>query len=190
MTTLERDECLAALLEEWREMPVGEPARREQWFIEVAALIAGMPHGPSREQWVKAVGGAIHTKHDGLPLSICMHIVQLRVEAAQKGGAMYRENVRKPLAASGTADEFFGKESGSLNEFIPDDYRRYDRRVMMAAALLGVLILCLAFWPVILDWMTPFKYGVLAGALGMAALLIGGLAVGVCLGAGRLEKSK
>jgi hypothetical protein len=190
MTTLERHECLASLIAEWERMPDGEPARRERWFIEVAALIAGMPHGPSREQWVKAVGGAIHTKHDGLPLSICMHIVQLRVEAAQKGGAMYRENVRKPLAASGTADEFFGKESVSLNEFIPEDYRRYDRMVMMGAVMLGLLILCLAFWPVILDWMTPFKYGVVAGALGMAALLIGCVAVGVCLGAGNLEKRK
>ena len=190
MTTLERHECLASLMQEWAQMPEGEPAKRERWFTEVAQLIADIPATESRQRWIGEFARAIHEKHSGLPLSVCTYIVQQRVATAQKGGAMYRENVRKPLAASGTADEFFGKEEVHLNEFIPDDYRQYDRRVMLAAALLGVLILCLAFWPVILDWMTPFKYGVLAGALGMAALLIGGLAVGVCLGAGRLEKLK
>lgn len=189
MTTLERHECLASLIAEWERMPNGEPARREQWFVEVAALIAGMPHGPSREQWVRAVGGAIHKTHDGLPLSICMHIVQLRVEAAQKGGVMHRPNYRIPVVAGGTAEELLGPDAVELNEFLPDE-SRYDRMVIVGAVLLGLLILGLVFWPVILDWMTPFKYGVLAGALGMAALLIGGLAVGVCLGAGRLEKSK
>lgn len=188
MTTLERDECLAALLEEWREMPVGVPDRREQWFVEVAALIAGMPHGPSREQWVMAVGGAIHTKHDGLPLSICMHIVQLRVEAAQKGGGMYRQNVRRPVASSGTAEELLGVEDVALNDFIPDECARHDRLVLIGALLLGLLVVCLAFWPALLGWMTEFRYGVVVGMVSAAVLIVGALAIGVCLGAGRLDK--
>ena len=190
MTVIERHECLASLIEEWDRMPVGEPQKRERWMCEMGAMLAGIESQAARERWIQEFARAIHDKHEGLPESICTYIVQQRVEAAQKGGVMHRPNYRVPVAASGTADELLGAESVDLNEFIPEDYRRYDRMVMMGAVMLGLLILCLAFWPVILDWMTPFKYGVLAGALGMAALLIGGLAVGVCLGAGRLEKAK
>lgn len=190
MTTLERHECLASLIAEWERMPNGEPARREQWFVEVAALIAGMPHGPSREQWVRAVGGAIHKTHDGLPLSICIHIVQLRVEAAQKGGGMYRQNVRRPVASSGTAEELLGVEDVTLNDFIPDECARYDRLVLIGALLLGLLVVCLAFWPALLGWMTEFRYGVVVGMVSAAVLIVGALAIGVCLGAGRLEKSR
>lgn len=190
MTTLERQECLASLMQEWAQMPEGEPAKRERWFTEVARLIADIPATESRQRWIGEFARAIHEKHSGLPLSVCTYIVQQRVATAQKGGVMHRPNYRVPVAASGTAEELLGSESVDLNEFIPNDYRRYDRMVMMGAVMLGLLILCLAFWPVILDWMTPFKYGVLAGALGMAALLIGCVAVGVCLGAGNLEKRK
>lgn len=170
-------------------MPDGEPVRRDRWFGEVAQLIAGMPKAESRERWIRVFAAAIHEKQDGLPIAVCTYIVQLRVEAAQKGGVMHRPNYRIPVAAGGTAEELLGPDAVELNEFLPDE-SRYDRMVIVGAVLLGLLILGLVFWPVILDWMTPFKYGVLAGALGMAALLIGGLAVGVCLGAGRVEKSR
>lgn len=188
MTTLERHECLASLMAEWEQMPEGDPARRERWFCEVGSLIASIEDLMAQQRWIKAFGRAIHEKHSGLPESICTYIVQQRVEAAQKGGVMHRPNYRIPVAASGTAEELSGPDAVDLNEFLPDESQRHDRMVMMGAMLLGLLVLGLAFWPAILGWMTPFKYGVLAGALGMAALLIGLVAIGVCLGASNLEK--
>lgn len=192
MTTLERHECLASLVLEWEQMPDGEPARRERWFTEVACLIAGIESVVDRQRWIKEFGRAIHERHEGLPESICTYIVQQRVEAAQKGGCMnfvnYRPNHRlAPVAACGTAEEVLGKPD---DDFIPTSYRRYDRMIFSAACVLGLFVLCVAFYPVILGWMTPFKYGVLAGAVGMAALLIGGVAIGVCLGAANLEKRR
>lgn len=184
MTTLDRHECVASLMAEWEQMPEGDPARRERWFCEVGSLIASIEDLMAQQRWIKAFGRAIHEKHSGLPESICTYIVQQRVDAAQKGGVMYRQNVRRPVAASGTAEEFLGKQP----EFISAEDAAHDRRVLMMAIILGAVLLGMAFWPAILGWMTPFKYGVLAGALGMAALLIGLVAVGVCLGASNLEK--
>lgn len=189
MTTLERHECLASLVLEWEQMPEGDPARRERWFCEVGSLIASIEDLMAQQRWIKAFGRAIHEKHSGLPESICTYIVQSRVEAAQKGGGMNfvdcKPNYRiAPVAASGTAEELLGKD----DEFIPKTYERYDLKVLSAAAVFGISILCLAFWPAILGWMTPFKYGFVAGALGMATMLIGLIAIGVCLGASNLEK--
>lgn len=188
MTTLERHECLASLYAEWQQMPTGAPERRERWFCEVANLIADMPKSETRKQWIDLFAMAIYAKHDGLPLSICTYIVQSRVEAAQNGGAMSRPNVRRPVATSGTAEELLGVED--LNDFIPDECARYDRMVLVGAILLGALVVGLAFWPTIIGWMTEFTYGVLVGVLSAAVLIVGALAIGVCLGAGRLEKAK
>lgn len=188
MTTLDRHECVASLMAEWEQMPEGDPARRERWFCEVGSLIASIEDLMAQQRWIKAFGRAIHEKHSGLPESICTYIVQSRVEAAQKGGVMYRQNVRRPVASSGTAEELLGVEDVALNDFIPDECARHDRLVLIGALLLGLLVVCLAFWPAILEWMTPFKYGFLAGALGMATMLIGLVAIGVCLGASNLEK--
>lgn len=190
MTTLERHECLASLVREWEQMPEGDPARRERWFGEVAVLLGDMPHAETRKMWIAEFSRAIQRKHTGLPESICTYIVQSRVEAAQKGGGMYRQNVRRPVASSGTAEELLGVEDVTLNDFIPDECARYDRLVLIGALLLGLLVVCLAFWPALLGWMTEFRYGVVVGMVSAAVLIVGALAIGVCLGAGRLEKSR
>lgn len=192
MTTLERHECLASLVREWEQMPEGDPARRERWFGEVAVLLGDMPHAETRKMWIAEFSRAIQRKHTGLPESICTYIVQQRVEAAQKGGCMNFVNCKPnhrlaPIAASGTAEEVLGTPD---DEFIPKSYRVHDMKILSAALVFGILILCLAFWPAILGWMTPFKYGFVAGAVGMAAVLIGGVAIGVCLGASNLEKNR
>lgn len=190
MTTLERHECLSSLYEEWHCMPDGEPVRRDRWFGEVAQLIAGMPKAESRERWIRVFAAAIHEKQDGLPIAVCTYIVQQRVEAVQKGVGMYRQNVRRPVASSGTAEELLGVEDVALNDFIPDECARHDRLVLIGALLLGLLVVCLAFWPALLGWMTEFRYGVVVGMVSAAVLIVGALAIGVCLGAGRLEKSR
>lgn len=189
MTTIERHECLSSLYAEWHSMPEGNPTRREQWFAELAGLIADMPKSETRSMWIDLFAKAIHEKHN-LPLSICTYIVQSRVEAAQKGGGMYRQNVRRPVASSGTAEELLGVEDVALNDFIPDECARHDRLVLIGALLLGLLVVCLAFWPALLGWMTEFRYGVVVGMVSAAVLIVGALAIGVCLGAGRLEKSR
>ena len=196
MTTLERHECLSSLYEEWHCMPDGEPVRRDRWFGEVAQLIAGMPKAESRERWIRVFAAAIHEKQDGLPIAVCTYIVQQRVEAVQKGGIMNFTNCTPnhrllPIAASGTAEELLGKDQ----EFIPAEYADYDRRVLMVALLFGAVVfgavvLGVAFWPAILGWMTEFRYGVVVGMVSAAVLIVGARAIGVCLGAGRLEKSR
>lgn len=165
-------------------MPVSDPDRKEAWFVEVGKELATITDAIDLRDWMQFFAEALEEKHGGVNRDLCYYLIEERVRAAQKGGLMYRENVRMPMAASGTAEEVLGKD----DEFIPQAYERYDMKVLSAAVMLGLLVLCVAFWPVILGWMTPFKYGVLAGAVGMAAMLIGLVAVGVCLGAGNLEK--
>ncbi len=152
---------------------------------------AALPSEADRSRWILLLAHTLHSKQRGLPISICTFIIEERVRAAQKGEAMNRPNIRAPrVAASGTAEEFFGHvaEADPL-ESAPAD-RRYDRGVLPGAMAISLLILGLAFWPVVVEWLTPFTAGVLVGVIGTAVVLIGGLVVGVCLGAGRLEKSQ
>lgn len=194
MSTLNRIASLRTLQQEWESMPEGKPEQRERWFEMVGTEIAALPSDAERTRWILLLAQTLHHKQRGLPMSVCTYVIEERVKAAQKGDPMYRQNVRVQVAASGTADECLGvsvpDDMETINRKAQHDYQSVDRGMMVGAVVLGAIILGLAFWPAILEWMTPFKYGVVAGALGASAVLIGALAIGVCLGAGRLEKAK
>lgn len=177
-------------------MPVSDPARKEAWFVEVGKELATITDAIDLRDWMQFFAEALEEKHGGVNRDLCYYLIEERVRNA-KGGVMqsvnYRRNERLvPVAVGGTADEFLSsrtsQQMGAIDAQAEADYRTYNFRVFATALIVGTSILGFAFWPSILGWMTEFKYGVLAGALGMAAFLIGGLAVGVCLGAGRLEK--
>ena len=201
MSTLDRIARLRTLQAEWHEIPDGKPQQRDRWFEMVGTEIAGLPGDTERTRWIAMMAATIHRTQRGLPMSVCTFVIEQRVKSAQKGVPMVTPNVRVPIAASGTAEEClagtFADEVRALESIAEEDYRDIDRRMLLAAIALGLLVFGMAFWPeiagipaAILTWMTPFTYGLLIGSVGTAALMIGLVAVGVCLGAGRLEPPK
>ena len=206
MSTLDRIARLRTLQSEWASIPDGRPQQRDRWFEMVGTEIAALPGDTERTRWIAVMAATIHRTQRGLPMSICkfvieQFVIEQRVKSAQKGVPMVTPNVRVPLAASGTAEEClagtFAEDVRALESIAEEDYRDIDRRMMLAALVLGLVVFGMAFWPeiaglwsVLLAWMTPFKYGFLIGSVGTVALMIGLVAVGVCLGAGRLEPSK
>ncbi len=76
------DDILTDLLNEWPKIPLYDPEGIESWFHAVGYWLAQIHDDEAYQRWCLQLALAVRLKHPGLPLEVCVFVVQQRAQAA------------------------------------------------------------------------------------------------------------
>ena len=82
------DDILTDLLDAWPLIPLYDPALIESWFQSMGYWLGQVKDEDNFQRWTLRFAMAVRLKHPGLPLEVCVVVVQQRV-----GAAMEKETV-------------------------------------------------------------------------------------------------
>jgi hypothetical protein len=82
------EDVLTDLIEFWPKIPLYDPEGIESWFQNIGYWLAQVKEDDAFQHWCLRFAMAIRLKHHGLPLEVCVFVVQQRV-----GAAMVKETV-------------------------------------------------------------------------------------------------
>ena len=78
------DTALEDLLKAWPTIPLLDPPAIESWFQNIGYWLAQVKDDDAFQHWCLRFALALRLKHPGLPLEVCVFVVQQRVGAAMQ----------------------------------------------------------------------------------------------------------
>ena len=79
------DAILTDLLTQWETLPLYEPERIETLFQNIGGWLVQVEDEDAYKRWVLRFAIAIQAKHPGIPMSVCLWLIEQRVQDAAKG---------------------------------------------------------------------------------------------------------